>query len=186
MLALAPDGNTLYTANLGAGSVSVLDLRARKLVKQIPVSQRVQRIALSQDGQHLFVSDGAARDIAVIDTATNTIARKIALAGYPFAAQPTADGKWLLVGEDAAPLSQGGGDKGVLEVVDLATNKIAHRFDADRMPHGIAIVGDEAFVACWVSRNLDVLNLKTWTLEPPIRDVAQGDGIAVWPGLRQP
>lgn len=186
MLELAPDGNMLYTANLGAGSVSVLDLRARRLVKRIPVSQRVQRIVLSRDGKRLFATNGASGDIAVVDTATDTIAQTIALAGYPFVAQPTPDGKWLLVGEDEAPLTQGGGTQGLLEVVDLATLAVTRRFDVDRMPHGIAVVGDEAFVACWMSRNVDVLNLETWTLETPIRDVAQGDGIAVWPGLRRP
>lgn len=184
MLEPTPDGRKLYTANLGAGSVSVIDLESRKLAKVIAVSDLVQRIALSHDGRHLFVGNGLARSIAVIDTAGDAVVGEIPVAGFPFALFPTADGKFLLVGEDEAPLRQGGGAKGLLEAIDIATGTVAHRFEVDRMPHGIAVVGDEAFIACWVSRNVDVLNLKTWTLEVPIADVAQGDGIAVWRGLR--
>lgn len=184
MLEPTPDGRKLYTANLGAGSVSVIDLKSRKLAKVIAVSDLVQRIALSHDGRRLFVGNGLARRIAVIDTASDAVVRDIPVAGFPFALHPTSDGKFLLVGEDEAPLRQGGGAKGLLEAIDLAAGTVAHRFEVDRMPHGIAVVGDEAFIACWASRNLDVLNLKTWTLEAPIADVAQGDGIAVWRGLR--
>ncbi|MFT3791090.1 MAG: hypothetical protein QM741_08430 [Rudaea sp.] len=184
MLEATPDGRKLYTANLGAGSVSVLDLKRRKLAKVIAVSDLVQRLALSRDGKRLFVTNGNARSVAAIDTATDEIAREIPVAGFPFAACPTADGKFLLVGEDEAPLARGGGKKGLLEAIDLATNTVARRFDVDRMPHGIAVVGDEAFIATWLSGNVDVLDLKTWTLEASIPSAAHGDGIALWPGLR--
>ncbi|MFT4048050.1 MAG: cytochrome D1 domain-containing protein [Solimonas sp.] len=184
MLEATPDGRKLYTANLGAGSISVLDLKTRKLTRVIAVSDLVQRIALSRDGKRLFVTNGNAPSVVVIDTATDDIAREIPVAGFPFAACPTADGKFLLVGEDEAPLAHGGGTKGLLEVIDLAMNAVAHRFDTDRMPHGIAIVGDEAFIATWMNGNVDVLNLKAWALEAPIAAAAYGDGIALWPGLR--
>src|ERR1700761_1854443 len=42
MLAITRDGRFGYTANVGPGSVSVLDLKARKLVSVIPVAKTVQ------------------------------------------------------------------------------------------------------------------------------------------------
>ena len=49
MLILSHDGKTGYTANVGPGSVSVLDLRGRKTLAVIPVAAGVQRIAISND-----------------------------------------------------------------------------------------------------------------------------------------
>jgi len=54
MFVLSPDGHRLYTANVGAGSVSVLDVDNRKLLKVIPVSRQVQRISISPDGRHVY------------------------------------------------------------------------------------------------------------------------------------
>ena len=48
MLVVSHDGRFGYTANVGSGSVSVLDLKARKLVCVIEVSGEVQRISIIQ------------------------------------------------------------------------------------------------------------------------------------------
>jgi YVTN family beta-propeller protein len=170
------NGRKVYTANLDAGSVSVLDVLSHKLLKIIPVSVTVKRIALSIDGKTLFVTDGSSQNVALIDTATDTIEQKIAVGGAPFAAYPSPDGRWLLVGEDNGP-------KGKLEVVDLKDLTVKKSYDVDRLPYGIRVVGNEAFVACYLSGNVNVLNMTTWTMETPIVGVAHGDGIALWQGV---
>src|SRR3977135_4526960 len=71
MLVLSSDGRRAYTANVGAGSVSVLDLAKRSLVTTIAVGKAVQRISMSPDGLRVFTHDQGASRIAVIDTATN-------------------------------------------------------------------------------------------------------------------
>jgi len=73
MLVLSPDGARGYTANVSAGSVSVLDLVKRTLITTIPVAKSVQRISISPDGLRLFTHDQDAPRIAVIDTAANKI-----------------------------------------------------------------------------------------------------------------
>ncbi|RXH56169.1 hypothetical protein GRAN_3026 [Granulicella sibirica] len=115
--------------------------------------------------------------MTVIDTAIDAVIEKAAVFAPPFSVFPTPDGKWLLVGEDL-------GTKGKLEVLDLQDLTVRHTFDVDRLPFGIKIVNNEAFVACYLSGNLDVLNLQDWTMEPPIPGVAHGDGLAVWTGSR--
>ena len=172
-----PDGRKIYTANLHAGSISVLDAKARKLVKVIQVSRLVNRVALSKDGKRLFVTDGDSPNVVVIDTAIDQIANRVVVSAPPFSVFPTPDGKWLLIGEEL-------GTKGKLEVLDLQDLTVKHAFDVDRLPFGIKIVGNETFVACYLSGNLDVLNLATWTMEPSIPNVAHGDGLAVWTGVQ--
>src|ERR1700730_478277 len=96
MLVFSSDGRRGYTANVGAGSVSVLDVAKRSLVTTIPVAKTVQRISLSVDGLRVFTHDQGAPRVAVIDTTTNRIASWIELPASPFASTPTPDGKWLL------------------------------------------------------------------------------------------
>src|SRR5215470_17019825 len=73
MLVISPDGRRAYTANVGAGSVSVLDLAKRSLITTIPVAKMVQRISISPDGKHVYTHDQDAPRIAVIETVTNKI-----------------------------------------------------------------------------------------------------------------
>src|SRR5215475_12453570 len=73
MFVISPDGKRAYTANVHAGSVSVLDLENRSLNKVIPVSKIVQRISMSADSKHVFTHDQETPRIAVIDTTTNEI-----------------------------------------------------------------------------------------------------------------
>ncbi len=54
MFVISPDGQKIYTANNEAGSVSVLDVRARTLLATIPISKKVQRISISPDGKFVF------------------------------------------------------------------------------------------------------------------------------------
>src|ERR1035438_9138750 len=49
MLAITSDGRRGFTANVGPGTVSVLDLEAKKVITIIPVCRTTQRIALSTD-----------------------------------------------------------------------------------------------------------------------------------------
>ncbi len=95
MLAITRDGKHGYTANVGPGTVSVLDLAARKTVKVIPVSSMTQRIALSADDKWVFTSDQTTPRMAAIDTSTNTVAKWITLPGLGYGSAATSDGKWL-------------------------------------------------------------------------------------------
>jgi YVTN family beta-propeller protein len=67
MFVISPDGQRIYTANNEAGSISVLDVRARTLVATIPISEKVQRISISPDGKFVFTQDQQTPRIVVID-----------------------------------------------------------------------------------------------------------------------
>ena len=57
LLALSHDGRFGYIANVGPGTVSVLDIKARKLITVLPVSGMVQRMSVSIDDKYAFTSD---------------------------------------------------------------------------------------------------------------------------------
>ena len=97
MLAITRDGRRGYTSNVGPGTVSVLDLEAKKLLAVIPVSAMAQRIALSVDDRWVFTADQTKPRLAVIDTARNAVKTWVPLPGVGYGTAPTPDGRWLVV-----------------------------------------------------------------------------------------
>src|SRR5262245_32904448 len=81
MLAITSDGKKGYTANVGPGTVSVLDLEAKKLTTVIPISKNTQRIAVSTDDRWVFTADQTKPQLAVIDAASNKVKNWIELPG---------------------------------------------------------------------------------------------------------
>src|SRR5436190_9835373 len=93
MLAITRDGTRGYTANVGPGTVSALDLETRSTLKVIPVSKQTQRISLSIDDRWAFTADQTAPMLVVIDTSSNTVARTIELPATGYGTAATPDGK---------------------------------------------------------------------------------------------
>ncbi len=174
MFCFSPDGSRIYTANVGDGSVSVLDVKARKVIQVIPLTKRVQRIAVSRDGRWVFTSDWDQPRLAVIDTRSNTLSRWLPTAGMPYVTFPTVDGTSLLVAET----DQASGSKGVLEVFHLADWKPARSFPLPSAQNGGFLVrGDLVYLSEPLGGNIEVLNTKSWTLEQPIVLAVGVDGL---------
>ena len=171
MLAISPDGRRGYTANVGPGTVSVLDMETRKTIAVIPVSSLVQRISVSVDGNEVFTSDQTKPQLAVIDTSNNKVKAWIPLPATGYGTAPTPDGRWLVV---AIP------DANKVAVVDLGTMKVAHTIDVPAAPQEVLIRPDgrAAYVSCDASRKIAVIRISDWTVEKLI-DAGNGtDGLA--------
>lgn len=171
MLAITRDGKRGYTANVNPGSVSVLDLVARKTIAVIPVSAVTQRIALSRDDRWAFTSDQTRPRLAVIDTLTNTIARWIDLPGHGYGAVATPDGKWLLV-----PIP----GKDLVAVVDIVQMTVARTIPVDRSPQEMLVRPDGkfAYVAGAAAKKVSVIDLRQWKTVASIDVGSYPDGLA--------
>jgi DNA-binding beta-propeller fold protein YncE len=176
MLAISRDGKRGYTANVGPGTVSVLDLTARKPIAVIPVCSNTQRIALSADDRWVFTSDQTTPRLAVIDTQTNKLKTWISMPGTGYGAAPTPDGRWLVI---ALP----GVNK--VAVIDLAAMKVAAALDVPSSPQEVLIPPDGkfAYVSCDASRKIAVINIADWKVEPAIEVGKGADGLA-WATLK--
>ena len=171
MLAITRDGRRGYTANVGAGSVSVLDLENRKTLTVIPVAPKIQRIALSVDDKLVFTADQSKPQLAAIDTATNKLKTWIPLPAQGYGAASTPDGRWLVV---ALPSGK------QVAAVDLSTMKVAHTIDVPAAPQEVLISpdGQTAYVSCDASQKVAVIRTSDWTVEKLI-DAGRGvDGLA--------
>ena len=83
MLALSPDGAFAYVANVGDGSVSMLDVAGRYLVRTVRTGQGAEGIALSPDGAELWVTNRSANTVSVLDAATLAPLDTLASADFP-------------------------------------------------------------------------------------------------------
>jgi YVTN family beta-propeller protein len=166
MLAISHDGRRGYTANVGPGTVSVLDMEARKTVKIIPVAPSTQRISVSMDDKWVFTADQTKPRLAVIDTATNTVKTWIALDAVGYGSAPTLDGKSLLV---ALP----GANK--VAVVDLKTMKQVRTIEVAAGPQAVLMNpnGKTAYVSCDGAQKVSEIDLATGKVT---REMATGKG----------
>lgn len=71
MVAIAPDNRTAYVANIGSGSVSVLDLQDGKKLRDLTIGGKPEGLALAKGGRELWVGDLDAPRVSVWDTATS-------------------------------------------------------------------------------------------------------------------
>ena len=155
MLAISHDGRRGYTANVGPGTVSVLDLEARKVLKIIPISGNTQRIAISADDRWVFTADQTQARMAVIDTKTNEVAHWVSMEGIGYGSAPTPDGRWLLV---ALP------DQNKVAVIDLMTMKVVRNVPVGAYPQEVLVRpdGKTAYVSCMHADQVAEIDLTTW------------------------
>ena len=176
MFTITRDGRRAYTANVGPGTVSVLDLDARKTLTVIPIAKQIQRISLSVDDKLVFTSDVTKPQLAVIDTATNKLKTWIPMPGLGYGSAPTPDGKWLVI---ALPLVS------KVAAIDLKTMQVAHTIDVPAKPQEVLIApdGQTAYVSCDQSAKVAVINIADWAVKGTI-DAGKGvDGLA-WAATR--
>ena len=171
MFAISHDGRRGYTANVGPGTVSVLDMQARKTLTVIPISQSTQRISVSPDDSMVFTSDQTKPQLAVIDTATHKIKRWVPLPGLGYGSATTSDGRWLVI---AVPTTN------KVAVIDLKTLTLAHSIDVPEAPQEVLIRPDDqvAYVSCSSVNKIAAISTSDWTVKSYI-DTGKGtDGLA--------
>jgi YVTN family beta-propeller protein len=171
MFIISHDGSRGYTANVGPGTVSVLDLDARKTLKVIPISSQTQRIAISVDDKMVFTADQTKPRLAVIQTATDKVESWVDLPGFGYGTAPTPDGKWLVV---AVPTAN------KVAIVDLQTLRVAHTIDVPKAPQEALVRpdGKMAYVSCDSSAKVAAIRTSDWKIDALIDAGKGADGLA--------
>jgi len=176
MLTISHDGKRGYTANVGPGTVSVLDLVNRKTLGIIPISPQTQRISISVDDKWVFTSDQTQPRLAVINTATNKVEKWVPLPGTGYGSWPTPDGKWLVI---AVPKAN------QVAVVDLQSWNVAHTITVPKAPQETLVRpdGKMVYVSCDSSGKVVAIRTSDWTVDSTIDAGKGADGLA-WAGGR--
>jgi DNA-binding beta-propeller fold protein YncE len=91
--AMTKDEKKLFTSNVGAATVSVIDIPSRKLVATVSTGSGNQRMTVSPDDKWFVTNVGATRKMAFFRTSDYQLDFDIELEGSPFVARFSPDGK---------------------------------------------------------------------------------------------
>jgi len=81
-IAVLPDASKAYITNKNDKLfVSVIDLKAKKMIARVPAPNGTQGVVASPDGARVLVMDNAEPVVLVIDTKTDTVVDKVTLEG---------------------------------------------------------------------------------------------------------
>ena len=167
-------GRRAYTANVGPGTVSVLDLAGRKVLKVIPISANTQRIAISTDDRWVFTADQTKPRLAVVSTAAEAVERWVELPGIGYGMAATPDGKWLVVALIGA---------NQVAVVDMKLLKVVKTVAVPASPQEVLVRPDGrmVYVSCDASAKVAAIRTGDWVVEGLIGAGKGVDGLA-WAG----
>jgi YVTN family beta-propeller protein len=151
-LIIAPDGERLYTENEEDGTVSVIDLRKRKLLGKIKTPRPLAGIAISPDGGTVVAVDDAQPTLFLIDTAAGRVREEIVLKDVPKPAQ----------------IARYAPDNSLLAVTSLNSDTVSliepsfreqTAIKVGSQPMDMAFRGDELFVACQGDGSVHVIDV---------------------------
>ncbi|MEK7745712.1 MAG: YncE family protein, partial [Elusimicrobiota bacterium] len=96
---LSRDGLKAYVVNHTRGSVSIIDVRGRKVEGEFPVGRSPAHAALSPDGKLLYVSSLRDNAVRAVDLSARRTARVFKTGLGPYGVEVSSDGSRLFVVE---------------------------------------------------------------------------------------
>jgi YVTN family beta-propeller protein len=160
-IAITPSGSSVYVANSGDGTVSVIATASNTVVKTIPVVGRTNiptGIAITPDGAYAYVADFDLNFVSVIATASNTVVGSpIPVGEVPWGVAITPDGTRAYVAN--------AGD-GTIDVIEIATNTVVHTITLGVGSQGVGPVavaitpdGTHAYVLSPLDTNVETVSV---------------------------
>jgi YVTN family beta-propeller protein len=171
MVVPTPDERKLYVANIGSGSVTVIE-RATDKVKSIPTGAGAEGIDVSPDGREVWVSNRATNTVSVIDVASDRVLATFESGGrMPIRVKFTPDGQQVWVSNARS---------NSVSVFDAATRQLLGKVDVGVVPVGILMTpdGQRAIVANTNSNRLTVIDVPARKVLRTFTTGTEPDGMA--------
>jgi YVTN family beta-propeller protein len=127
---VSPDGREIWAANAQDGTISVVDVAARKVTQTIQANvSGANRLKFTPDGTRVLVSTLGGSELAVFDAATRKEAKRIAMGRGAAGIQMQPDGARAYVA--CTP-------DNYVAVIDLKALEVVGRIEAGAQPDGLA------------------------------------------------
>ncbi len=127
---ISPDGRELWAANAQDGTVSIIDIAAKRVVATVPVPSRSSnRLKFTADGKRVLISDLGGSNLLVMDAASRKVIKQIPLGG-------SAAGTLMDPNGTRAFVSVGPANS--VAVVDLNTLEVTGHIASGPGPDGLA------------------------------------------------
>jgi len=174
MVVVTPDQSKLYTANIAAGTATMIRLKpvqGAEAIAQIQVGKGSEAIDVSPDGKEVWIAHRSDSGMSIIDTANDKVKATFQTAKSPFRVKFTPDGRRVLVSDPMA---------GEVVVYDATSHQETKRIKIGGAPVGILIQpdGSRAYIALTQANKVSVLDLSSMEVVGTIDPGREPDGMA--------
>ncbi|MCP3981036.1 MAG: beta-propeller fold lactonase family protein [bacterium] len=190
MTAVTRKGTRAFVANIRSGSVTAIDLKLQRKLRDIRTGAGAEGIALTPNGRELWVGNRGADTLSIVDPATLEIVATLPCAGVPIRVAMTPDGSRALVScadtgevalfdvEQRREIARRKLD--LTTVPDAASRLFGDRFGESPVPVGVVVApaGDRAWVAATQSDVVVVVDTQTLEVLDLLRAGREPDGMA--------
>ena len=127
---VSPDGKEAWVANAGDGTVSIVNLAARRVTETLNINiKSANRLKFTPDGRRVLISMLSQPDVVVLDAATHREIKRI----------PTGHGAaGILMQPDGARAFVACSPDNYVAVIDLNSLQVVGHIDAGGNPDGLA------------------------------------------------
>jgi len=127
---VSPDGKELWAANAQDGTISVVDVAARKVTQTLAANVTgANRLKFTLDGKLVFVSTLSGPDLMILDAATRREVKRVKIG---------TGAAGILMQPDGARVFVGCTPDDYVAIIDMKTLDVAGHLDAGRQPDGLA------------------------------------------------
>ncbi|HEX4543991.1 MAG TPA: YncE family protein, partial [Candidatus Acidoferrum sp.] len=127
---LSPDGREFWAANSGDGSISIIDVAAKKVVQTLDVrTNRSNRLKFTLDGKLVLISDLGSNALLILDAASRKEVKRLNVGKQP---------EGILVAPDSTHAYVAVAGEKTVAVLDLKTLEITARISTRGGPDGMA------------------------------------------------
>ena len=192
MLAVTPKGDRAFVANIGSGSVTVVDLDKGVKITDIQTGEGAEGVDVEPDGTRVWVTNRGAENVTVLDAATLEVVATVECASFPIRARVTPDGANVLVSNarsgdiavlDTSRLEVSRRVELALEATETEGRLFGQQFGESSVPIGVVVEpsGRRAWVAHSNADAISVLDLTTWKKVGSLSAGREPDGMAYSP-----
>lgn len=127
---VSPDGTQLWTAASEDGSISIIDIIAKKLITRLDARVNgANRLKFTPDGKMVFVSSLSTGEVTVIDTRTHKEIKRL---------KPGHGAAGILMDPEGSRAFIACSADNYIAVVDLKTLTVTTHFEVGGVPDGLA------------------------------------------------
>ncbi len=176
LVAVSADRRRAYTANIGSGTVSVIDLEAARKLRDIEAGGRPEGIALSRDGQTLWVGDLEGARVQAFDTTSFERVAELRTGEVPIRVAASPDGRWIVTSNLGS---------GSLTLIDAAARTVVREIpvsgsrEAGQVTILFSADGRRIYAAETGRNQVAELERETGRVVRRLAAGAQGDGLAI-------
>ncbi len=178
MVAVSEDGQTVYAANLGAGTISQIDLATDTLVRTVEAGAGVEGITLTTDGRELWVSNREANTVIAYSADDLSQLITIPVGQFPLRIIASPDGRHMVTSNLI---------DGTLSVIDVARREVVRTIPVSGGPSTQQVTilfnddGSRIYVAETGVDMVAEIDFETGKMLRRIQAGRQGDGLALVP-----